>query len=546
VVIAPGPITDYCPIQHAVRGEANTCTQYDMYAVAHVGLVKIDLLGLANLTVIKNAGRIIKKVYDAEFDIEKIPFDDPKVFSLYSKGQTIGLFQVESAGMQRYFKEMKPSRLEDIIAMLALYRPGPMELIPSYINRKHGKEKIVYLHKNLQPILEETYGIGVYQEQMMRIAQELAGYTMAEADKLRKAIGKKIKSLLDEQRVKIIDGMVKNGIEKKTAQNIWELFPPFARYGFNKSHAVSYALISYKTAYLKLYYPSAFMAALLTSDFGNLERIAIEITECYRMGIKIIPPNVNKSFVEFGVVPETKDIVFSLAAIKGVGVGAAEAVQEERKTNGQFLSLTNFLERLPKSVINRKTMECFIKSGCLDDFGERNQLLSAIDQILKYADNLSRVSSNGQIGLFGAKPAIQAIKLPSVPPVERKQKLAWEKEYLGLYLSDHPLNGYQKVLARLATPIASLSSGMAGKKVKIGGMIASCRRIITKNGKAMLFSGIEDNSSKRVEVVVFPTTLERNPNIWREDNVVLIEGRLDFSRGEIKVICDTVEGVESV
>jgi DNA polymerase-3 subunit alpha len=546
VVIAPGAITDYCPVQHAARDDNNTCTQYDMYAIADVGLVKIDLLGLANLTVIKNAGRIIKKVYNSDFDIEKIPLDDPKIFSLYSKGQTVGLFQVESSGMQRYLKELKPTCLEDIVAMIALYRPGPMELIPSYINRKHGRERIVYLHEKLKPIIGETYGIGVYQEQMMRIATDLAGYTMAQADKLRKAIGKKIKSLLDEQQAKIIDGMVKNGIEKKTAQAIWELFPPFARYGFNKSHAVSYALVSYKTAYLKVYYPNVFMAALLTSDFGNLDRIAIEITECYRMGIKIIPPNVNLSYAEFGVVPETGEIIFSLAAIKGIGVGVAEMVQEERKANGKFLSLTNFIERMSRSVINRKTMESLIKSGSLDEFGERNQLLSALDQILRYADNLSKSSGNGQIGLFASGSAPQAIKLPQVAPADKKQKLAWEKECLGLYLSDHPLNGYKGILAKLATPIASLTPMMSGKRVKIGGMIATCQKITTKTGKPMLFSRVEDHSNKRIEVVVFPNTLEKNPGIWKEDSVVVISGRIDASQGEVKVICESVEGVESV
>jgi DNA polymerase-3 subunit alpha len=402
------------------------------------------------------------------------------------------------------------------------------------------------LHEKLKPIIGETYGIGVYQEQMMRIATDLAGYTMAQADKLRKAIGKKIKSLLDEQQAKIIDGMVKNGIEKKTAQAIWELFPPFARYGFNKSHAVSYALVSYKTAYLKVYYPNVFMAALLTSDFGNLDRIAIEITECYRMGIKIIPPNVNLSYAEFGVVPETGEIIFSLAAIKGIGVGVAEMVQEERKANGKFLSLTNFIERMSRSVINRKTMESLIKSGSLDEFGERNQLLSALDQILRYADNLSKSSGNGQIGLFASGSAPQAIKLPQVAPADKKQKLAWEKECLGLYLSDHPLNGYKGILAKLATPIASLTPMMSGKRVKIGGMIATCQKITTKTGKPMLFSRVEDHSNKRIEVVVFPNTLEKNPGIWKEDSVVVISGRIDASQGEVKVICESVEGVESV
>ena len=547
VVIAPGAITDYCPVQYVARGDTNTCTQYDMYAIEDVGLVKIDLLGLANMTIIKNAIRIIHKVKAPDFNIYTIPEDDPETFDLLSRGNTIGVFQVESPGMQRYLRELKPSAFEDILSMIALYRPGPIDSIPDFIAAKHGLKRVVYLHQSLKPILEKTYGVIVTQDQVLEIARTFAGFSYAEADNLRKAVGKKIKSLLDEQRGKFIDGAVAmQNVSRELAQKVWDFIEPFARYGFNRAHAACYAQIVYQTAYLKAHYPSAYMAALLTSDFGNLDRIALEITECYRMGIVIVPPDVSKSYVEFGVVPDKEDIVFSLASIKGVGMGVAEAIQEERKANGPFLSLTNFVQRVPRSVINRKTMESLIKTGSLDAFGERNQLFFALDQILRCADVLSRSSSSNQIGLFGSQHTAQIIKLPTVPPADRKQRLAWEKEYLGLYLSDHPLNGYQTILAKLATPIASLSPVMTGKRVKIGGMIATCQRIVTKTGKPMLFSRVEDHSNKRIEVVVFPTTLEKNPGIWKEDNVVIIEGRLDTSKGEVKVICESVEGIESI
>lgn len=545
IVIAPGPITDYCPIQHAARSDESVCTQYEMSSVEQVGLVKIDILGLANLTIIKNASRIIKKIYDPDFDFAEISEDDKKTFALLSRGETVGVFQVESVGMQRYLKELKPTTFEDILSMIALYRPGPIDSISDFIAAKHGKKRVTYLHPALKQILEKTYGVIVTQDQVLEIARKFAGFSYAEADHLRKAVGKKIKKLLDEQKDKFIDGSMKtSGVSKELAEKVWDFIEPFARYGFNRAHSVCYALIVYLTAYLKTHYPNAFMAALLTSDFGNLDRIALEINECYRMGIKIIPPDVNRSFVEFGVEPETGNIIFSLAAIKGVGVSVAEEIQEERKKNGLYSSLTNFIQRLSRSVVNKKTLESLIKSGALDVFGERGQLLAGLDDILRFFDSVNKTNRSNQMWLFGM-PAGQVIKLPQAPAIDKRQKLAWEKEYLGLYLSDHPLNGYRNVLAKMATPIAALTSTMVGKKIRIGGMIANCQRILTKNGKSMLFSKIEDYSNKRVEVVVFPNTLKKNPSIWKEDNVVLIEGRLNTANGEIKLICENVESIES-
>ena len=549
IVIAPGVLTDYSPLQYAARGDNNICTQYEMHSVEDIGLVKMDFLGVANLTTIKNALRIIRKIYQKDVDIDKIPLDDKKSFDLISRGETVGLFQLESAGMQRYLKELKPNKIEDIVAMVALYRPGPMELIPSFINRKHGKEKITYASAKLEPILKETYGIGVYQEQMMNIAKDVAGYTPGEADILRKAIGKKIKELLEAQKQKLTKGMVDNGVDRKSAEQIWELFPPFARYGFNKSHAVSYARIAYQTAYLKANFPNVFMAAVLTTDFGDPERVAKEINECYRMGIKITPPSVNKSFVEFGVVPETGEIVFSLASIKGVGVGVAEAVQGERGQNGMFSSMTNFVERMPKNFINKKTMESLIKAGAFDEFADRAQLLAGLDEILKFAAGLNKANNGNQMGLFGLGVNKSVIKFPQVPAATKKEKLAWEKEFLGLYLSENPLSGYQNVLAKLATPLAQVVSSnksFSGKRMKIAGVIASCQRILTKTGRPMLFSKLDDYSNTRIEVVVFPNALETSLQVWQEDNVVLIEGKLDSRQGDLKFICERAELVESI
>lgn len=549
IVIAPSEITDFCPLQNTARGDNNICTQYDMYSIEEVGLIKMDILGLANLTIIKNASRIIKKIYDPEFDPDKIPENDKKTYALLARGETVGVFQVESSGMQRYLRELKPTTFEDILSMIALYRPGPMDSIPDFIAAKHGKKQVTYLHPSLKPILEKTYGVIVTQDQVLEIARSFAGFSYAEADYLRKAVGKKIKSLLDEQKEKFINGAIKtSGVTQELAQRVWDFIEPFARYGFNRAHSACYARIVYKTAYLKAHYPSAFMAALLTSDFGNLDRVASEINECNRLGIKVIPPSVNRSFVEFGVVPETGDIIFSLAAIKGVGVGVAEIIQEERKQNGPYLSLTNFVERMPKNIINKKTMESLIKAGALDEFAERAQLLAGLEEILKFSAALNRNNNSTQMGLFGVAMTKSVIKLPVVPPASKKEKLAWEKEYLGLYLSEHPLSEYKNLLAKLTTPLAALTSShnLNGKRIKIGGVIANCQRIITKTGKPMLFSKVEDYSSRQIEVVVFPETLEKNPVLWREDNVVVVEGRLNTTNGELKIVCEKAELVENI
>ena len=401
VVISREPLVHYSPLQHSSRNDQEVITQYDMYALEKIGLLKVDILGLANLTIIKNALRIIKKVYGDEIDLDELGFEDKKVYKLLSDGNTVGVFQVESAGMQRYLQELKPTTFEDIIAMLSLYRPGPMEFIPSFINRKRGKEKIIYLHPKLKPILEKTYNICIYQEQLMQIAHDLGGFSMGEADVLRKAVGKKIKTLLQAQKTKLIEGMIKNDIKKPIAEKIWAWVEPFARYGFNKSHSASYARITYQTAWLKSHYPNAFMAALLTSDFGNLDRIAIEIAECQRLGIEVKPPSVNESFAEFGTDRKTENIYFSLAAIKNVGEGVATIIQEERQNNGIFENLTDFLKRMSHQALNKKTLESLIKAGALDCFGDRELMADHLEEIVDWVYRFHNHKNDNQISLFG-------------------------------------------------------------------------------------------------------------------------------------------------
>lgn len=545
VVISREALRRYAPLQRTIRGNTGLMSQYEMHAIEALGLLKIDFLGLANLTVIKNAVRIIRKIHDPEFDLSKIPMDDPDTFALLGRGETVGVFQFESGGMTSYLKELKPSAINDLIAMVALYRPGPIELIPNFIASKHGKLKPTYLDPSLEPILRETYGIMVYQEQVQKVAEVFAGYTLGEGYLLVKAIAKKIKSEVDAHRSRFIEHAVAHGRDKKIAEALFGLIEPFARYGFNRAHSAAYANIAYQTAYLKTHWPSAFMAALLTADFGNLDRIAIEISECNRLGIKIIPPNVNASFVEFGVVPETGEIIFSLAAIKGIGVGVAETIQDERARNGEFASLANFIERLPRQFINKKTLECLAKSGALDAFGERHALALGIPEMLRYAEWTHRAKESLQGSLFDDDTTDSggSLRLPAVEPAPKKDRLQWEKELLGLYLSDHPLAEYLPALARSSVfPIRQAAELATGKRITIGGMIASAKRIITKTGKPMLFSQLEDANAK-IEVVVSPDILERNPALWHEENVILVKGKIDHRNGGASVICEEATAI---
>jgi len=542
IVISKDPLTDYVPLQRAPQDENIVITQFEMHSIEDLGLLKMDLLGLKNLTTIEETIRLVKEIHDETIDMSKIPLDDKKVFKLLQEVDTIGVFQLESSGMRRYLKELKPTELEDIIAMVALYRPGPMELIPSFINRKHGREKVQYLHPKLEPILEKTYGIGIYQEQMMRIARDLAGFTLAEADTLRKAIGKKIKSLLEAQKERLIKGMMENEINEETAKRIWELFPPFSRYGFNRSHAACYALIAYRTAYLKTHYPIEFMTALLNADSGDIERIAYLVGESQKSGVKVLAPDLNKSFVNF--VPEEENIRFGLLAIKNVGANIVEAIINERLAGGPFQDLNNFLCRVKHKDLNKKSLESLIKVGVFDSLNtQRADLLANLENILSFCQSIKKSQNSSQTGLFGANyhsPILFSKNSENAPKTSLKDKLAWERELLGLYISGHPLNQYREKLdsyrAKSIKEILASEKKSNSNDYRIGGVILKVKRIVSKAGQQILFVAIEDLTGI-LEVIVFSDTLAKNPAVWRENNIVIISGKLSWRNNEPKFIC---------
>lgn len=547
VVITEEPVTEYTPLQRVSGSREGVVTQYaastKANAVEKIGLLKMDFLGLKNLTIIQNTLRIVRKTRNIEINIEDIPLDDALTYKLLQDAHTTGIFQLESAGMKRYLKQLKPTVFEDIIAMVALYRPGPMEYIPDFIGGKHGTLEVKYLHPILEPILENTYGVAVYQEQLMQIARDLAGFTLGEADVLRKAVGKKIKELVDEQKVKFVEGCIATGVGKTIGEKVFSFIEPFAGYGFNRSHAACYALIGYQTAYLKAHYPSEFMAALLTSDQGNIERVAIEVHEAREMGIEVLPPDVNESFEEFAVVPEENHptggrIRFGLNAVKNVGHVVAQEIVEERKRNGKYQTLESITERVQTKDLNKKSVEALIKVGAFDSFGERNQLLESADAILKHSKNSKSLLENHTNSLFGDMPLPESkIVLSQAEAATKKMRLAWEKELLGLYVSDHPVAEYQEYLNVRAVPISQLEKITPGRSVTIGGVITKVRRVLTKTGSTMFFVGIEDMTGQ-TEALVFGKTAENTEALWVEDELILMHIKVNQKDGSIRIIAE--------
>jgi DNA polymerase III subunit alpha len=506
-------------------------------------------LGLSNLTIIQDTLKGIHRNHDLKIDIDKIPLDDKKTFRLLQKAKSTGVFQLESDGMKRYLKELKPTELEDIIAMVSLYRPGPMELIPEYIARKHKQKVVEYLHPTLEPILKNTYGVMVYQEQLIESVKTLAGFSRAEADVLRKAVGKKIKKLLDEQQEKFKAGAARTGTPKEIADRFWDLVEPFNRYAFNRSHAACYAMIAYQTSYLKANYPVEFMAAFMNSATGDVERIAFLIDECKQMGIEVLPPNINESLDKFTVVATSKSptIRFGLTAIKNVGENVVKAFIAQRNTNGSFINIEDFISKIKSKDLNKKSLESLIKCGALDQFGERNYLLGNLEPLLEHSRALQKQSAMGQVSLFGesTKTSLPPFKLTPQMPAKSSVKLSWEKELLGLFISDHPLNEHKRQMKmEKVVPIDSISIE-GPRSVKIGGIITRVQKIITKTGKPMLFSVIEDLSSK-IEVVVFPNILEKYPDIWTENSIVIARGKINDRDGSLKLLCDDVKTLASL
>ena len=543
IVISNEPLSNLIPLQHPTQDNQNVITQYEMHAIEDLGLLKMDLLGLKNLTIIEDTlSRIYVLRGGKKIDIENIPLDDKETFKLFQKANTTGVFQLESDGLKRYLRQLKPTEFEDIVAMVALYRPGPIQFIPDYIDRKHKRKKIEYLHPKLKPILEKTQGICIYQEQLMRIARDLAGFTLGEADVLRKAVGKKIHSLLNQQEEKFIKGVTDNKIDKKIAIKLWQWVLPFAQYGFNKSHSAAYATIAYQTAYLKANFPVEFMAAVLTSEKTDVERIAVLIEESKRMGIEVLPPNINESLKNFTVVPKENKIRFGLLAIKNVGENIIDVIVKEIKNNGPFKNVEDFIQRVNSKDLNKKSFESLIKAGAFDKFAERSQLLHNLERLLEWSKETQKARISNQKGLFDGINLNNHLILVPATPATNFEKLSWEKELLGLYVSSHPLEDFREILEKKTFALVKIKNAWINQKIRVGGIISGIKKIITRNGKPMLFVKLEDLTDK-AEVVVFPGLIERNPAVFQENKIIFVKGRVDNRDNVPKVIAEEVEEI---
>jgi DNA polymerase III subunit alpha len=525
VVISKGPLVDYVPLVKI--GEHDVNTQYEMTMVEKIGLLKMDFLGLRNLTVMKNAVDEIRRTTDPAFDINTIPDSDQRTFEMLGRGETTGVFQLESEGMRRVVSDLKPSSLDDVIALVALYRPGPMEWIPQYINNKHGRTKVTYLHPKLEPILSETYGIACYQEQIMQIARDIAGFTMGGADELRKVMGKKLKDQVPLYRQKFVDGAIANGFEKALAEKIFEFVEPFAGYGFNKAHAAAYGWIAYQTGFLKANHPLAYFAALMTSVKDKTEKLVEYIDEAKHLGIAVLAPDINESLVDFAVVED--QIRFGLAAIKGIGEGAVRSILETRERDGKFVDLFDVVRRVDVRAVNRRVLEALVKCGALDALpGNRVEQLDALDAALEYGSRLSRDRELGVVSLFGSmeQETVLIPQLRALPPPTTHEKLTWERETLGIFISGHPLTDVAEALARSgATAVRDLREVEDDAAVTLAGMLTSVRRTLTKAQAQMLIAQLEDMSGS-IELIVFPKQYPDLQAAFQTDAIVVVKGRL--------------------
>ena len=550
VVIAPGELTDYVPLYRSSQGDITS--QYDMKGLEDLGLLKLDFLGLRNLTVIDNAIKLIEENGN-KIDIENIPLDDQEVYKLFTKGLTIGVFQFESSGMREFLKKLKPTAIEDLIAMNALYRPGPMNNIDDFIKRKHGKTDIQYLHPSMEEILKETYGIIVYQEQVMQIANEVAGFSLAEADIMRRAMGKKIKKLMDELKIKFIDGaQKKNNIEPEMAKQIYELIEKFAEYGFNKSHSTAYAYVAYQTAWLKTHYPAEFMSANLTSEMSNIDRIVILINECRKMKIDVNPPDVNVSSIDFRPV-DNRTISFGLNAIKNVGTKALEQIIDSRKEKKKYSTIFDFTANVALKTVNKKVLESLIMSGAMDSLeGNRAQKFNEIEVALKYGQNEQDVKSKNQVDLFGGTQSSEAVDsmIPALSQIEEwdeSKMLENEKEVLGMYLSGHPLLKYADDLEEYSNFDFSDKINYANQdKIRIGGAITDLKLHFDKKNNQMAFFKL-DCLGGQAEILAFSSVFSKYKSLVKNDSVVFVKGKqtdeTDFS--DLKLIAEEIVTVEN-
>jgi DNA polymerase-3 subunit alpha len=548
VVITDKPLVEYTPLHRPTRGadEGLPVTQYTMDVLEGTGLLKVDFLGLSTLTVLRKAVDLIEERHNVSYTQQDIPLDDPKAFELLASGNVLGIFQVEGAGFRRVLSEMKPSRYEHIVAVLALYRPGPMEHIPSYIRRMHGQEEVTYHHPLLEPILDETYGTIVFQEQIIQVAAQLAGYEPGEADTIRKAVGKKDKPALLAHRAKFIEGCVGNGLPRETAKAIFGDIEYFARYGFNKAHAADYAIITVQTAYLKAHYPVEYMTALLTVDQHKTEKVGLLIAEARRMGIEVLPPNVNHSRLHFAIEDEPEGVKgpairYGLGAVKNVGEGPVEVLLVARDAGGPFKDIDDFCQRADLRLVNRRALECLIKAGALSPFGQRGQLLAVADRMVSISQQAHGAAQ--QYSMFDmpafADSARLATDLPAVADVSRREILSWEKELIGAYISDHPLS---RVWADLENSITVLTGQieetMVGQNVTVAGLVNYVRPHITKKGDPMAFAQIEDLQGT-LEVVVFPRVWEQTRELWQPERVLILRGKINFRGRDPSLIVDS-------
>ncbi len=545
VVISAEDLYNYTPIQR--EGDEDIVTQYKMEDVQEIGLLKMDFLGLKTLSLIDKTLFLIKKTKKVDLDTDKMDLGDEKTFKMLSDGECLGVFQLESSGMRELVVNLKPNRFEDLIALLALYRPGPLQsgMVSDFVEAKNGRKKISYPHPSLKPVLESTYGIILYQEQVMAIASELAGFTMSEADILRGAISKKKRKLLARQKNKFMEGAQKKGIDTQAAQNIFELINHFAEYGFNKSHSTAYAMISYQTAYLKANFPVEFMAALLSIRMGSQEKVAQYVNETRRLSIEVLPPDINESYADFTVVGSS--IRFGLSAIKNVGSNVIEEVERERKEGGKFKNFIDFCNRITASALNKKTIESFIKSGTFDSLGLcRKFLLENFEKIIEEILKVKKDRESGQYSLFDSAESNQEEvmvgdildKAEGYEEFPQKKLLNFEKEMLGLYISGHPLLEFEHVLRELNL-IEDLPNLRDKSNVEVGGVISAIKSIFTKNNQQMFFVTLEDISDS-VEVIVFPTVLEKYKEFLEEDKIVIISGRLDKKEDQFKIIASQI------
>lgn len=550
VVIAPKPLVEYAPTQLDPKEGDKIITQYDMYTVGEdgVGLTKLDFLGIRNLAILEDAVRLVKKHRSIEIEIEKIPFDDKKTFTMLAKGETEGLFQLNGEGMTKHLVDLKPTTVHDINAMVALYRPGPMNNIPEYISRKQGKSPIRYFHPKAQKFLAKSYGILVYQDDLLFTALELAGYNWESVDKFRKAVGKKIPAEMAKQHVIFVEGCQSHsGMTKEEAEKIWNLFEPFQGYGFNKAHAACYGRVAYQTAYMKANFPAEYMCAVLTAEAGETEKVAQFIAECKRMNIPVLPPDVNFSYKIFTVIKgdgNSKDeIRFGLLAVKNVGEHVVETIIAEREKNGAFKNLEDFFARVQSKDLNKKSVESLAKAGAFDSLAERNAILENMETLLAFNRDVIKQALSNQADLFGGMPKEAArprINLKTVPAAAPKQKLAWEKELLGLFVSGHPMADAAPSLAAATIPLTNIMPTMANEKVRVGGIITKMQRIITRSQKNMAFATLEDRSGS-MEILVFQKLLETSNEIWQEDKIVIVDGRVSDKDGVAKILADAVE-----